>query len=223
MACDLSIAQTVQYLTFSNRIALQRAKLYHKPPESHTIYDKVNPLINVLFLLSAICNKRLILSLKFYEPPSNKCHLTVGVAFIKNIPVTVTFGVKYMKINTCTKIFLSKTRKLMSQKLVPLTYFILYRSSIAFIIHNFWILLILLSFYIFKNFLTPLLLRAPSNQNRLKFQWLNKHPRHYLEDLRYLQKVLVWKSFAQNFNRNFIRPNSNIFGLSLETFVTFSS
>ena len=62
MACDLSLAQTVQYLTFSNRIALERVKLYHKPPESHTTYDKVNPLINVLFLLSAIYNKRLILS-----------------------------------------------------------------------------------------------------------------------------------------------------------------
>ena len=51
-----------QYLTFSNRIALERAKLYHKPPESHTIYDKVNPPINVLFLFSALNNKRLILS-----------------------------------------------------------------------------------------------------------------------------------------------------------------
>ena len=54
--------QTTQYLTFSNRIALERAKLYHKPPESHITYDKVNPPINALFLLNALYNKRLILS-----------------------------------------------------------------------------------------------------------------------------------------------------------------
>ena len=101
----------VQHLTFSNRIALQRAKLYNKPPESHTIYVKVNPPINVLFLLSVLCKIRLILSEKFYGPPSDKCHLTVGVAFIKNIPVTVIFGVKYMKNNNCTRISPSKTRK----------------------------------------------------------------------------------------------------------------
>ena len=105
--------------------------------ENYTIYDKVNPPINVRFLLSALYNKRLILSLKSYKPPSNKCHLTEGVTFIKNIPVTVTFGVKYMKINTCTKISLSKTRKSMPPKLVPLKCFILYRCSIAFIIPNF--------------------------------------------------------------------------------------
>ena len=62
LACDLSLAQTVQCLTFSNMIALERAKLYHKPPESDTIYDKVNSPINVLFLLSALYNKRLLLS-----------------------------------------------------------------------------------------------------------------------------------------------------------------
>ena len=59
-----------------------------------------------------------------------------GVAFIRNIPVTVTFGVKYMTFNTCAKISLSKTWNSMPRKLVPLKYFILYRCSIAFIIHN---------------------------------------------------------------------------------------
>ena len=62
LACDLSLAQTVQCLTFSNMIALERAKLYHKPPESHIIYDKLNPPINVFYLLSALYNKHLILS-----------------------------------------------------------------------------------------------------------------------------------------------------------------
>ena len=42
-------------------IALERTKLYHKAPESQTIYDNVNPPIDVLFLLSASYNKRLIL------------------------------------------------------------------------------------------------------------------------------------------------------------------
>ena len=101
------------------------------------IHDKVDPPINVLFLSSALYNKRLILSQKIYEPSSNKGHLTEGVVFIKNVPVTNTFGVKYVKINTRTKISLSKTRKSIPQKLVPLKYFILYRCSIAFIIHNF--------------------------------------------------------------------------------------
>ena len=61
MAHRLSLAQTVKSLTFSNRIALERVKLYDKPPESHTIYDKVNPAINALFLLSGPYNERLIL------------------------------------------------------------------------------------------------------------------------------------------------------------------
>ena len=74
------------------------------------------------FLLSALYNKYLILSLKYYESPPNKFHLTEGVAFIKNISVTITFGVKYMKISTCSKILLSKTRKSMPRKLVPLFY-----------------------------------------------------------------------------------------------------
>ena len=72
LPCRLSLAQTVQYLLFLNRIALERAKLYHKPPESYTTRDKVNPATNVLFLLSAPYNKRLILSLKFCKPPSFK-------------------------------------------------------------------------------------------------------------------------------------------------------
>ena len=29
LACDLLLSQTVQYFTFLNRIALERAKLYH--------------------------------------------------------------------------------------------------------------------------------------------------------------------------------------------------
>ena len=153
-------------------------------------------------------------------PPSNKRCLTEGVAFIKNIPVTVIVGVKYMKINTCAKASLSKTRKSMPQKLVPLKYFILCRCSIAFSIHNLSILLIFLQFL---DFLTPLLLRPPSNKHHLKFQWLNKHPGRYLEDLRYSQKVLMWKSFGQYFNRNLICPNSNVSGLSPGTFVTFWS
>ena len=62
----------LQYLTFSNRIALERVKLYHKPPESHIIYEKVNPLITVPFISSALYNKRLILSLKIYKLPSFK-------------------------------------------------------------------------------------------------------------------------------------------------------
>ena len=62
LAFNLSLAQMVQYLTFSNRIVLEWAKLYYKPPESHTICDKVNSPINALFLLSALNNKRLILS-----------------------------------------------------------------------------------------------------------------------------------------------------------------
>ena len=82
-------------------------------------------------------------------------------------------------------------------KLVPLKYSILHRCSIAFIIHNFWILLILLIFCNLNFFLTALLLRALSDKNPLKFQWLNKHPGRYLEDLRYSQKLLVWKSFGQ--------------------------
>ena len=130
---------------------------------------------------------------------------------------------KSMKINTCTKISLSKTRKTMPQKLVPLKYFLLYRRNIAFIIHNFQILLISLIFYNFYFFLRLLLLRAPSNKNPLISQWLNKHVGHYLEDLRYWQKFLVWKSFGQSFNRNHIRPNSNASGLSPETFETFWS
>ena len=48
--------------------------------------------------------------------PSKESHLIEGVAFVKNIPVTVT----------CTKISLSKTRKSIPQRLVPLNYFILY-------------------------------------------------------------------------------------------------
>ena len=48
--------------------------------------------------------------------PSKESHLIEGVAFVKNIPVTVT----------CTKISLSKTRKSIPQRLVPLKYFILY-------------------------------------------------------------------------------------------------
>ena len=62
LACHLSLAQMVQYLTFSNRIALERVRFYHKSPESHTIYDNVNSQINVLFLLSSPYNKSLILS-----------------------------------------------------------------------------------------------------------------------------------------------------------------
>ena len=62
LACHLSLAQLVQYLTFSNRIALERAKFYHNPPENHTIYDNVNSPINTLFFISAPHNKRLILS-----------------------------------------------------------------------------------------------------------------------------------------------------------------
>ena len=42
-------------------IALERAKLYYKPPESQSMYNKLNPATNVLFLLSAPYNKRLIL------------------------------------------------------------------------------------------------------------------------------------------------------------------
>ena len=134
--------------------------MYHKLPQSHAIYDKVNPPINVLFLLSTLYYKRLILPLKIYEPPSNKCHFTEAVASIKNIPVTVTFGMKSMKINTYTKISLSKNRKSMPRILVPLKYFILYRYFILYF-------------------------------------------------------------GVGNFNRNFIRPNSNVSGLSLETFGTF--
>ena len=55
-------SEYLEYLPFSNRIALERVKLYHKPPEGHTIYDKVNPPINFFFLLSALNNKHLILS-----------------------------------------------------------------------------------------------------------------------------------------------------------------
>ena len=55
----------------------------------------------------------------------------------------------------------------MPQKLVPLTYFLLYRRNIAFIIHIFQILLISLIFYNFYFFLRLLLLRAPSNKNPL--------------------------------------------------------
>ena len=62
LACHLSLAQMVQYLTSSNRIALEREKFYHKSPKSHTIYHNVTSQINVLFLLSAPYNKRLILS-----------------------------------------------------------------------------------------------------------------------------------------------------------------
>ena len=60
-----------------------------------------------------------------------------------------------------------------------------------------------------------------TNKNPLKFQLLNKHPGRHLEDLWFWQKVLVWKSFEQSLYQNCIRPNSNVFGLSPETFVTF--
>ena len=46
-------------------------------------------------------------------------------------------------------------------------------------------------------------------------------PGAFLEDLQYFQKVLMWKSFGKTFNRNLIRPNSNVSGLLPETFVTF--
>ena len=78
-----------------------------------------------------------------------------------------------------------------------------------------------INFLQFLNFLTPFLLRAPSNKNPLKFRRLDKHPWRYLKDLRYSQKVLVWKSFEQNFNQNFIRASSNVSGLLPETFLTF--
>ena len=94
---------------------MERAKFYHKPPENRTSNKR------------PASNKRIILSLKFYEPPANRHHLTEGVALIKNVPVTVTIGVKYMIINTCTKISLSKTSKSMPRKLIPSKCFILYR------------------------------------------------------------------------------------------------
>ena len=78
LAFHSSSAQMVQYLTFSNRITLERAMFYHKPPENRTIYDNVNSQKNVLFLLSALYNKRLILSLKNYKPPSFKRHLLIN-------------------------------------------------------------------------------------------------------------------------------------------------
>ena len=78
--------------------------------------------------------------------PCYKYHLTEGVAFIKNIPVTVTFGVKYMKINTCRKSYLSKSRKVMTQKRVPLKHFILYWC----ILHN--LLNIISEFYTISKF-----------------------------------------------------------------------
>ena len=76
---------------------MERAKLYHKLAESHTIYDNVNPQINVLFVLGARYSKRLIfffnfINPSFQTPTSNKRHLAEGVAFIENIPITVTVG-----------------------------------------------------------------------------------------------------------------------------------
>ena len=62
LAYHSSLAQMVQYLTFWNRILLERVKFYHKSPESHTIHDNANSQINVLFLLGAPYNKSLILS-----------------------------------------------------------------------------------------------------------------------------------------------------------------
>ena len=82
----------------------------------------------------------------------------------------------------------------MSRKLIPLKYFIFYRCSIALNFINF------INFYNLQTFLTSLLLRTPSSKGPLKFQSLNKHLGRYLEDLEYSQKVLVWKSFGQNFN-----------------------
>lgn len=69
-----------------------------------------------------------------------------------------------MKINTYAKIFLSKTKKLLPQKLVHLNNFILYRCSIAFIIRNFWLFSITLS--------ALLLLSMPSNKDPLDFKIL---------------------------------------------------
>ena len=40
-------------------------------------------------------------------------------------------------------------------------------------------------------------------------------------DLRYSQKVLVWQNLGQNFNCNFIHPNSNVSELSPESFKLF--
>ena len=62
LACHSSLAQMLQYLTFWNRIPLERVKFYRKSPESHTIYNNVNSQTNVLFLLGAPYNKSLILS-----------------------------------------------------------------------------------------------------------------------------------------------------------------
>ena len=117
LVCNLSLEQTVQYLTFLNRIALKWAKLYHKPPKSHTIYGiwQSKSSNKRLLFLTALYNKRLILSYNFYRPLSNKFHLTEEEAFIKNIPVAVTFGVKYIKFSTCKKISLSKARTSMSR------------------------------------------------------------------------------------------------------------
>ena len=129
------------------------------------------------------------------------------------VPATVTLGVKPMKINTCTKVSLSKTTKSMPRKLIPLKYFILYWFSILYQFLNFINFIGCLKFL---NFLTLILWRAPSNKNLLKLQWLNKHLGRYLEDLRYSPKVLVWKSFG----KSFISSKSNVSGLSLETFLT---
>ena len=130
---------------------------------------------------------------------SNKSHLTEGVALLKTYQLQKKKKIlqemwpnlllinptsqrewlywkytNYKKKKNTWKLI--PTRKL-PQKLVHLNNFILYRCSIAFIIRNFWLFSITLS--------APLLLSMPSNKGPLKFQWLNKYPGCYLEDLQY--------------------------------------
>ena len=52
LACHLSLAQMVQYLTFSNKTDLEWAKFYHKPPESYIIYGNVKQVFLKILQIS---------------------------------------------------------------------------------------------------------------------------------------------------------------------------
>ena len=113
---------------------LWNGRSFYKPAESHTIYEKVNPAINVLFLLSTPYIKRLTLSEKFCKPLSLKRPLSNatsqrGQCLLKIYDLQLQL-VKHMKISTFTKVSLSKSGKSMPKYF--LKYFILYRCSIPF-------------------------------------------------------------------------------------------
>ena len=76
---------------FLNRIALERAKFYHKLPESYIYMTKRSSNKRTLSFKWPLKQTPNII-LKIHNPPLFKHHLAKGVAFIENISVTVTVG-----------------------------------------------------------------------------------------------------------------------------------